>query len=142
MDANRRVNNQTGARVAVRTAAAFTLLEMMLVVAIIGILGAVTVVSLIGQSTEARKKATAASMRTIATGIKSYKADKGVFPSTLNALVDTKFLDKVPKDAWKRDFIYSSPGAGGKEFSLISLGDDQQQGTEDDIDWWKIDADE
>lgn len=142
MNTNQRMSKHIRARAAARTAGAFTLLEMMLVVAIIGILGAVTVVSLIGQSTEARKKATAASMRTISTGIKSYKADKGVFPSTLTVLVDTKFLDKVPKDAWKQEFIYSSPGAGGKEFSLLSLGDDQQQGTDDDIDWWRVDADE
>lgn len=125
-----------------RAAAAFTLLEMMLVVAIIGILMSVAVINLVGRSEETRKKATAASMRTVVTSLKGYKADKGVYPTSLQALVSEKYVEKVPKDAWKQEFVFASPGAGGKDFSLLSPGPDQQQGTEDDIDWWTVDADQ
>lgn len=125
-----------------RAGAAFTLLEMMLVVAIIGILMSVAVINLVGRSDETRKKATAASMRTIVTALKGYKADKGVYPTNLNALVAEKYIEKVFKDAWKQDFIFASPGAGGKDFSLISPGPDLQQGTDDDIDWWRVDAEQ
>lgn len=123
-------------------ASAFTLLEMMLVVAIIGILMSVAVINLVGRSDETRKKATAASMRTLVTGLKGYKADKGVYPTNLNALVTEKYIEKVFKDAWKQDFIFAAPGAGGKDFSLLSPGPDLQQGTDDDIDWWRVDAEQ
>lgn len=134
---NRRKQLAAAAR---RNARGFTLLEMMLVVAIIGILASVAVINLVGGADKARIAATKASMRTIVTGVKSYKADKGVYPANLQTLVTDKHLEKVYKDAWKQDFIYASPGAAGKDFSLISFGPDQQQGTEDDIDWWVVDA--
>jgi len=119
----------------------FTLLEMMLVVAIIGILMSVAVWNIVGQSDKTRKRATEATMHTIQSAVKAYKADKGSFPPNLQVLVTEKYFDKVFKDAWKHDLIYASPGAGGKEYSLISVGADGQQGTEDDIDVWRIDED-
>jgi general secretion pathway protein G len=133
-----RLNNSwnRGAR---RVRAGFTLLEMMLVVAIIGILMSVAVWNIVGQSDKARIKATSATMRTIESAIKSYKADKGVFPANLQVLVTEKYFDKVFKDSWKRDLVYSTPGAAGKDYALISTGPDGQQGTEDDIDVWRID---
>lgn len=121
-----------------RAGKGFTLLEMMLVVAIIGILMGVAVWNIVGQSDKARIKATQASMRNISTALGAYKADKGVFPADLQVLVAEKYFDKVYKDAWKRDFIYSSVGPAGRDYGLISVGPDGQQGTEDDIDWWRV----
>jgi len=122
-----------------RKTSAFTLLEMMLVVAIIGILMGVAVWNIVGQSKAARERATRATMRTIQSALGAYKADKGSFPPTLQTLITTKMIEDRIKDSWKHDLIYATPGAAGKEYSLLSLGDDGQQGTEDDIDAWRID---
>jgi general secretion pathway protein G len=124
-----------------KAAAAFTLLEMMLVVAIIGILMSVAVWNIVGQSDKARIKATQASMRSIESAIKAYKADKGSFPPSLQTLVTEKYFEKVFKDAWKHDLVYATPGSGGKDYALVSGGPDGQTGTEDDIDVWRIDED-
>ena len=93
-----------------RHASAFTLLEMMLVVAIIGILMSVAVWNIVGQSKAARNRATFATMRTIQSALSAYKADKGTFPPTLQTLVTTKMIEDRMKDAWKHDLIYVFPG--------------------------------
>jgi type II secretion system protein G len=122
-----------------RPAPGFTMIEMMLVVAIIGILMGAAVWSMAGNSDRARKRTTEATMRTVQTALNAYKADKGNYPANLQVLVTEKYFDKVYKDSWKQDLIYSSQSSAGKPFSLVSAGADQQMGTDDDIDVWRID---
>ena len=46
----------------------------------------------------------------IDSGLKLYNARKGKFPDTatgLKALVDMEILDKMPKDAWGNDYVYT-----------------------------------
>lgn len=131
-------NKSGGDRRGVR-ASGFTLLEMMLVVAIIGILMSVAVYNMVATGDKARRRATEATMRVVENSIKMFKNDKGSFPPNLQSLVTEKYMEKVFKDAWKHDLMYATPGAGGKDYSLVSLGADGQQGTDDDIDVWKID---
>lgn len=125
-----------------RRAAAFTLLEMMLVVAIMGILMSVAVWNIVGAGDKARIRATEQSIKTIESALKAYKTDKGSFPTTLQALVTSKLMDDKFKDSWKHDIEYRSPGANGRDYSLISAGPDGQTGTEDDIDVWRIGEEE
>ncbi|MFN7022557.1 MAG: type II secretion system protein GspG [Phycisphaerales bacterium] len=131
MESNRNRNKR-------RRRAAFTLLEMMLVVAIMGILMSVAVWNIVGAGDKARIRATEGSMKTIESALKAYKTDKGSFPNSLQALVSAKLMDDKFKDAWKRDIEYRSPGANGRDYSLVSAGPDGQIGTEDDIDVWRI----
>jgi general secretion pathway protein G len=135
---NRRPSLRRPSRSNPRRAAAFTLLEMMLVVAIMGILMSVAVWNIVGQSEKARVKATEATMQTIETALKAYKADKGSYPQTIQMLVTTKMLDERIKDAWKHDIEYRTPGANGRDYSLVSPGPDGQIGTDDDIDVWRM----
>lgn len=135
MESNRNRNNR-------RRRAAFTLLEMMLVVAIMGILMSVAVWNIVGAGDKARIRATEGSMKTIESALKAYKTDKGSFPNSLQALVAAKLMDDKFKDAWKRDIEYRSPGANGRDYSLVSAGPDGQIGTEDDIDVWRIGEDD
>lgn len=121
-----------------RQSAAFTLLEMMLVVAIIGILMSVAVWNIVGQGEKARIRATHQSMRVIESALKAYKTDTGAYPTNLQSLVTAKFMEDNFKDAWKHDIEYRTPGLNGKDYTLISAGPDGQTGTEDDLDIFRL----
>ena len=125
-----------------RQMAPFTLLEMMLVVAIMGILMSVAVWNIVGQSEKARATGTQATMRTIQSALDAYKADKGSFPPNLETLVTSKMLKDRMKDAWKHDIEYRTPGVNGRDYSLVSPGPDGQGGTDDDIDIWRVEEEE
>lgn len=122
----------------------FSLLELMLVLAIIGVLTAVAAVSLSGSGERAKRKATIASMAQIANALKLYKLDHNVYPATLTALQagSTAYLDadKRLQDGWKQDFLYAAPGVGGREFDLYSRGSNGtfESGGGDDLDYWKV----
>ncbi len=137
------MNNRTSHNRRRRLAPAFTLLEMMLVVLIIGLLAGIVGWNIVGQGNKARISTTRTQMKTIANTIKAYQLDKGEYPADLNALVTTQRLDALPKDAWHQEFTYfpsnSTPGRG---FTLYSAGPDKQVGTDDDIDYWVEETDE
>lgn len=126
-----------------RSAPAFTLLEMMLVVLIIGLLAGVVGWNIVGQGNKARIAATRASMKTISAAIESYQLDKGEFPADLNLLVSSQRLKEVAKDAWKNEFTYfPSNSVAGRGYTLYSAGPDKQAGNEDDIDFWVEDTEQ
>ena len=125
---------------------AFTFLELMLVVAILGILVALTAPRLVGKAKTAKIKATRVQMQSIITSLNLYEQDQSDFPTTeqgLEALVTrpsdvsedawTKHMDKVPVDSWGQKFQYTCPSEHGGDFDLVSAGPDKRQGTEDDI---------
>ncbi len=121
--------------------AGFTLLEMMLVLVIIGLLTTVAVVSIGGRGKAARIETTKISMRSLKSAIQQYFLEKAAYPATLTALTQggTAYIDSVPKDAWKREFVYSVPGSNAKPYNLYSLGEDGESGTQDDLDMWTMD---
>lgn len=128
----------------------FTLVELMLVVIIIGILGAMVIPRMAGRSEEARTAVARADIDlNIATALKLYELDNGAFPTTeegLSALVSRSgsaqnwkgpYLDKIPNDAWGRPYVYRSPGTHRPhDYDLSSLGRDGTE-SEDDIVNWK-----
>lgn len=128
----------------------FTLIELLVVIIILGILAAIVVPRITGRVDEARIEATKVQMKAIKDALEQYKLDNGFYPNTeqgLKALVEKpttppipqrwrQYLDKLPKDAWDRDFVYMSPGVG-RPFELRSMGPDGKEGTEDDIDVWQ-----
>ncbi|MED5431705.1 MAG: type II secretion system major pseudopilin GspG [Pseudomonadota bacterium] len=131
----------------------FTLLEIMVVVAIIGLLAAVIVPNVIGQGEGAKVDLTKANMGKIVQQLDLYKFNNGSYPTSeegLNALVerpasarkwpDGGYLPRVPEDAWNNDYVYISPGVEGP-FDLLSLGADGVEGgegTDADINWRDI----
>lgn len=127
-----------------RTLPGFTLLEMMLVVIIIGILATVVVVNLAGGAGEARKGATVTTISQVKSAITQYYGKYGAYPMTLSQLAagSNPLLEKVPKDAWKRDLVYITPGLEGRPYTLYSLGEDGLANTADDIDVWRLDESE
>ena len=118
----------------------FTLLEMMVVLLIIGLLMSVAIMNFAGQGKEARKKTTMQSMATIHTTLTQYNLDNGTYPPTLDLLVP-KYLAEMPRDAWKRAFVYFPNTATGatssKPFTLYSKGESGEDNAEDSVDYWK-----
>ena len=114
---------------------AFTLMELMVVIIILGLLASFILPSLTGKSDEAKTKITCIQMKNISQAVKMFKIDNGNYPSTsegLGMLVEKSYFEdgKLPKDSWSNDFIYTSTGDG---FEIISLGEDKAEGGDDDI---------
>lgn len=129
--------------------AGFTLTELMLVVVIIGILGALVIPKIAGSSERARLTAAAADING---GIKSalgqFEVDNGFYPKSLNDLLVAPanakgwhgpYLEgsKIPLDPWGNSYIYYFPGKrNASGYDLLSTGADAKEGTDDDIGNW------
>ena len=87
---------------------AFTLIEILLVVVIIGILAAVAIPSLDlkGNSDRARTATTKAKIASVMTQVQVYYMEKNKYPPTLQSLVSGKYLKVVPKDGWGNELQY------------------------------------
>ena len=133
----------------------FTLIEILVVVAIIGILAALIVPRIMDRPDQARATAARADIGTIVQALKLYKLDSGAYPSTdqgLAALVKKPergdiprnwkaggYLDKLPVDPWGTDYQYLNPGIRG-EVDVYSLGADKKpggEGVDADIGSWQ-----
>lgn len=112
----------------------FSVLELTIAIAILGIMMAVAGFAFVPMLLRARANATEQSMKQIDTAIKSYFANEGSFPPNLAALVPG-YLETLPLDGWDNQFFYSPNGATPNTFILISWGADGEDGTDDDIDF-------
>ena len=134
LNANRRRRRRPG----------FSLMELMLVLAIMGILMAVVAINVLGVGQSARIKATKASLMTIKNALASYHLEQASYPPDLRTLTTMKpalLENSKLQDAWKVDFIYDPRGQGnGQEFVLGSAGPDKVVGNEDDINVWTMEA--
>lgn len=124
----------------------FTLIELLLVMVILGILAAVVVPKLVGNTQKANIAAAKTDISVMSGALDQYEIDNGAFPTTeqgLNALVENPgglanwkhaYISKVPKaDPWGHPYIYRSPGNNGKDYDLLSGGPDGHEGGDDDI---------
>ena len=103
----------------------FTLLEVLIVLAILGIIAAMVVPRLLGTQKTAGEQATAISIKSIQSALDLYAvAHGGAYPDggqeVLQSLTQPwtdpatgrqreQFLDTVPLDAWQRPFFYEYP---------------------------------
>lgn len=124
-------------------AAGFTLLEIMVVMVILAVLGAMIVPNIMGRPDEARLTAAQNDLRSIANSLNMYRLDNFRYPTTdqgLAALVEAPdlppeprnwnpegYLPKVPEDPWGSPYQYLS---NGETFELYSLGADGVEGGE------------
>jgi general secretion pathway protein G len=139
-----------------RTRKAFTMVELMAVLIIIGLLAAAAVGTFMGQIDRAKVRTTAASLKTLHTAVIQFKMDTGRFPSEDQGLWElveepTDVMDwipggylettDIPLDAWNNEFVYMLDPGTGKAFVVISYGADGQEGGEDyDADLWSTDS--
>ena len=123
----------------------FTLLEVLVVVAILGILAAIVVPRIMDRPDEAKRTAAKVDIQSIVQAPKLYRLDNGNDPTTeqgLLALVQRPatnpapsnwkqggYLERLPKDPWQGDYQYLNPGVKG-EIDVFSLGSDHERGGE------------
>jgi general secretion pathway protein G len=137
-----------------RTAGAFTLLEMMLVVAIIALLLASAIYYMGPQLFAAQDVRVRSDISSITTALRTYQGMNGNLPTTeqgLQSLVTRpttepkplqwhQGFDKIPKDPWGSEYNYSQPGKHNpSSFDLYSAGPDRKADTADDIGNWDND---
>jgi general secretion pathway protein G len=136
-----------------RNAQGFTLIELIVVVAIIGLLAGLVVPQFIKQEEKATAKAAKAQIELLGTALDTFRLDVGRYPSSqegLQALTqkpggldrwEGPYLKKeVPNDPWGKPYIYKSPGDNGRPYDIASYGADGLAGGQDnnrDITSWE-----
>ena len=116
----------------------FTLIEILVAVAIIGIMGTVAVMNITANIEKAKVTATKEAVVNIKNAVINYYMQSKRYPSDLNALItasgdDEPILDGgegALEDPWGTEYKYER---NGKKVVIISAGPDTSFGTEDDI---------
>ncbi|HSI86713.1 MAG: type II secretion system major pseudopilin GspG [Candidatus Methylacidiphilales bacterium] len=135
-----------------RSAAGYTLIEIMVVLSIISVLLGASIFFMGDLLGTGRRAAAKSGVRTLQAYIMAYSANTGKIPTTeqgLSALYQRPTVGPVParwqaiadiaatKDPWDRPYRYACPGQHSKAgFDIYSLGEDGKEGTEDDIGNW------
>ncbi|MDZ4075204.1 MAG: type II secretion system major pseudopilin GspG [Hylemonella sp.] len=130
-------------RPALQTLGGFTLLELLVVVAIIGLLAAYVGPKYFGQLGKSEQAVAKSQIEAFSRALGAYRIDTGSYPSSeegLSALVNRPadsvraakwngpYLEKTaPPDPWGKPYLYTSPGSKG-DFDLLSYGKDGQPG--------------
>jgi general secretion pathway protein G len=136
--------------------AGFTLIELMVVIAILGILAALVVPKIMSRPDEARAAAAKQDISTLAQALKLYRLDNKRYPTSeqgLQALVTKPttapipdnwkgggYIEKLPLDPWAKPYQYLNPGLHG-EIDIFSFGADSApggQGVDADIGNWML----
>ena len=128
-----------------RKRAAFTLLEIMAVVVIMGLLMGIVGTAVFGRINDARVTTTRAQVAQLEAALTFYQMDNGRFPTTeqgLSALIQqptiapeprhynaSGYMKKLPNDGWDNPYQYEMPGTNNLDgFDIWSLGADGQPG--------------
>ena len=122
---------------------AFTLIELMVVLVIIGVLAALIVPSVLDRAEDARVMAARTDVNNLSLALKLYKLDNQRMPTSEQGLQALRvkptsepipgnwksYLDKLPNDPWGRPYVYLNPGING-EVDVMSFGADGKPGGE------------
>lgn len=129
-------------RAPTRVEMGMTLIEIMVVVAIIGLLMGTVGVVAYRRYQKARETNAKQIIANVQQALGHYRLETNEdCPGSLRELYDKKFLTKEPKDPWGQELIFKCPGEHDTEGADVSSkGPDKQEGTEDDIKSWEDDT--
>jgi general secretion pathway protein G len=120
----------------------FTLLELLVVLAILGLLAAIVAPRVISYLGSSRSKTAAIQVKNIAASLELYRLDAGRYPNEqegLGALIKAPpgaatwsgpyLSDKSAlSDPWGRPYHYAMPSKHGGEFDVFTYGADDKEG--------------
>jgi general secretion pathway protein G len=139
-----------------RLVSGFTLIEMMVVLAIIGTLALLVAPSVLRHVSDANVTAARSQIETFGIALDAYRLDAGFYPTTDDGLAALRFRPlgasaasgwrgpylrkSVPLDPWGHTYVYRSPGSSNPDsYDLYTLGRDGRpggQGEDTDITSW------
>lgn len=134
----RRFARPRGLRSFGSTRAAFSLVELMVVMVIIGLLASLVVLKTRSYLIASKQNAAKAEIARIVQALETFYANHDRYPSNDEGLdllaqpsasMTDGILSKVPLDPWKNPYQYNSPGRQGP-FEVICLGADGREGGE------------
>lgn len=123
----------------------FTIIEVLVVMMILLIIAGWVGTEMLGQAEKAKADSTRIQIKSLDSALSLYRLHNSTYPTTeqgLAALMQKPEVgtipeqwqgpylsgNKLPKDGWKRDFIYISDG---RDYTIISLGADGVEGGSD-----------
>ena|SRR5437879_6032448 len=116
---------------------AFTLVELLLVLVILGILAAIVIPKFSGRTKQAQIAAAQTQISNFKTALDAFEVDNGSYPKGKNGLIDLIQVprdaqnwkgpyiqaDSVPRDPWGNEYIYECPGRHNpSSYDLSSAG--------------------
>ncbi|HEX5711109.1 MAG TPA: type II secretion system major pseudopilin GspG [Sulfuricurvum sp.] len=130
----------------IRMRKAFTLIEIMVVIIILGLLASFVIPNITGKSEEAKQKLVCIQMKSLSESLKMFKVDNGSYPTSeegLQALIknpneneyasyaSSGYIEgkNLPKDPWNKPYIYLNTD---EAVEIISLGADGKEGGNDE----------
>ena len=134
------------------TRSAFTLIELLLVMVILGVLAAIVVPKFTNRTEDAKKAAAKQDISALGTALDTFEVDNGRYPTTDEGIAALSqppsnmsnwhgpYVGKpIINDPWQHAYIYRCPGTHNpRGFDLLSMGKDGQEGGNDDIDNWTV----
>jgi general secretion pathway protein G len=130
----------------------FTLIEVLLVLAILVIIGSVAVTNYISMHEDAKINDAKIQVKSFSNNLMIFRLHEGDFPGNdlgLGALLQPvrrpdgragvgSYMDNIPFDPWGMPYQYEYPSRHGRNHPDVwSMGPDRMSGTDDDIGNWE-----
>jgi len=116
----------------------FTIIELLIVMAILGMLAVMVAPNLFNQADSARRDAVLSQISSLGSALDAYRLDTGQYPDSMEGLVRDNsgrstwngpyLRGELPVDPWGNEYQYES---NGREYTLMSYGADGREGGED-----------
>jgi len=126
----------------IRKNSGFTLLELLLVLAILVVLGGIVLVNFTGAQADANVNATTTQLNSLKQAVQYFQIRMNSMPKSLEELKDgpsdaakkakwtAPIITEIPKDAWGNEINFTAKGNG---YEIRSGGIDGNLNTDDDI---------
>lgn len=115
----------------------FTIIELLIVMAILGMLAVMVAPNLFNQADSARRDAVLSQISSLGSALDAYRLDIGQYPDSLEGLVRDNsgrstwngpyIRGELPVDPWGNEYQYESDG---RDYTLMSYGADGRDGGE------------